>query len=70
MLGMRTHLVLGISLPRQIIGQIDSERGDVPRSRYMLRIIEKRYAQERKKVNQGSLDRRLETLQSSETSSQ
>jgi hypothetical protein len=65
MLSMRSHLVLGISLPRQIIGQIDSERGDVPRSRYMLRILEKRYTQERKKVNQGSLDHEFETLGSS-----
>jgi hypothetical protein len=62
---MKSNLVLGISLPRQIIGQIDSERGDVPRSRYLLRILERQYTLERKKVNQGSLDRRIETLQSS-----
>ena len=41
---MKSHLVLGISLPRQIVGQIDSDRGDVPRSRYVLRILEKQYA--------------------------
>ena len=29
-LNMKSNLVLGISLPRQIIGQIGSERGDVP----------------------------------------
>ena len=37
---MKSNLVLGISLPRQIVGQIDSERGDVPRSRYLLRILQ------------------------------
>ncbi len=60
---MKSNLVLGISLPRQIIGQIDSERGDVPRSRYVLRILEKQYPLEAKK-DTGSLDRRIETLQS------
>jgi hypothetical protein len=39
-LNMRSNFVLGISLPRQIIGQIDAERGDVPRSRYLSRILE------------------------------
>jgi hypothetical protein len=38
---MQSNFVLGISLPRQIIRQIDSERGDVPRSRYLLRILQK-----------------------------
>jgi hypothetical protein len=47
--------------------KIDTDRGDVPRSRYVLRILERQYTLEREKVNQGSLDRRLETLQSSET---
>jgi hypothetical protein len=67
---MRSHLVLGISLPKQIVGQIDSERGDVPRSRYLSRILERQYALKGKKVKEGSLDRRLETLQSSGTFSQ
>ena len=64
---MKSNLVLGISLPRQIVGQIDSERGDVPRSRYVLRILEKQYALKGIEVKEGSLDRRIETLQSSET---
>ncbi|HEY7569778.1 MAG TPA: hypothetical protein VH796_00290 [Nitrososphaeraceae archaeon] len=41
---MQSNLALGISLPRQIIKQIDSDRGDVPRSRYLSRILEKQYA--------------------------
>jgi hypothetical protein len=69
-LNMQSNFVLGISLPRQIIRQIDSERGDVPRSRYVLRILEKQYALKGIEVKEGSLDRRLGTLQPSETLSQ
>jgi len=39
-LNMKSNLVLGISLPRQIIRQIDVERGDISRSRYLLRILQ------------------------------
>ena len=55
----------GLSLPIELMRQIDSERGDISRSRYVLRILEKQYTFEGKKVI-GSLDRRFETLQSSE----
>jgi hypothetical protein len=34
---------VGISLPRNVILKIDAERGDIPRSRYILRILERRY---------------------------
>jgi metal-responsive CopG/Arc/MetJ family transcriptional regulator len=34
---------VGISLPREIITRIDNERGDVSRSRYVLRIVQKAY---------------------------
>jgi metal-responsive CopG/Arc/MetJ family transcriptional regulator len=37
---MKSNSVLGISLPKQIVTQIDEKRGDVPRSRYLLRILE------------------------------
>lgn len=37
---------IGISLPREIIHRIDLDRKDIPRSRYMLRLIEKAYADE------------------------
>ena len=47
--------------------KIDVERGDVPRSRYVLRILEKQYTFDGKKVAEGcSLDREFETLGSSE----
>lgn len=47
----------GLSLPIELMRQIDSERGDISRSRYVLRILEKQYAFEGKKVVD-SLDRR------------
>ena len=34
---------IGISLPKEFMQKIDVERGDVPRSRYVLRILEKQY---------------------------
>jgi hypothetical protein len=30
---------VGISLPSEIISKIDAQRGDVPRSRYILRVL-------------------------------
>jgi hypothetical protein len=54
----------GLSLPIELMRQIDSERGDIPRSRYVLRILEKQYTRETND-DTGSLDRRIETLQSS-----
>jgi hypothetical protein len=33
----------GFSLPSELIQKIDDERGDIPRSRYLLRILEKTY---------------------------
>jgi hypothetical protein len=37
---MTDSIGVGISLPRKIMAQIDSERGDVSRSRFLLRLIE------------------------------
>jgi hypothetical protein len=33
----------GLSLPAELLRKIDSERGDIPRSRFLLRIIERAY---------------------------
>ena len=33
----------GISLPVDILQKIDNERGDIPRSRYILKILEKAF---------------------------
>lgn len=34
---------LSLTLPEQIVQRIDSEKGDVNRSRYVLRLLEKAY---------------------------
>jgi hypothetical protein len=36
-------IAVGISLPKEILSKIDIDRGDVPRSRYLLRLLEKIY---------------------------
>ena len=36
----KQSLPIGISLPEELIERIDSERGDVNRSRFILRLIE------------------------------
>jgi hypothetical protein len=40
---MQTSIAVGISLPRKIVTKIDHDRGDIPRSRYVLRILEETY---------------------------
>ena len=37
-------IAVGISLPRNILGRIDADRGDISRSRFVLRIIERVYS--------------------------
>lgn len=37
--------VVGISFPKELIEKIDSERGDVSRSKYIVRGLEKAYGQ-------------------------
>jgi hypothetical protein len=65
---MQSCIGIGISLPKELMEKIDIDRGDIPRSRYVLRILEKRYnTLGRKKVEErGSLDRRFHALQPSE----
>jgi hypothetical protein len=40
---MQTRIAVGISLPKEIIKKIDMERGDICRSRYLLRMLERLY---------------------------
>ncbi len=61
---MQSSIGIGISLPKDLMQKIDIDRGDIPRSRYVLRILEKQYTFETNN-DTGSLDRRIETLQSS-----
>ena len=42
---------VSLALPAPIIERIDSEKGDVSRSRYVLRLLERAYAQEKPKTN-------------------
>jgi metal-responsive CopG/Arc/MetJ family transcriptional regulator len=36
-------MIFSINLPEKLVKKIDRERGDVPRSRFILRLIEKVY---------------------------
>ena len=40
---MKRYISTGLSLPTELIQKIDSERGDISRSRFLLRIIERAY---------------------------
>ena len=66
---MQQTIAVGISLPKKIMSQIDSERGDVSRSRFLLRLIERQRMVsnvETKNVND-PLDHGIETPRSSES---
>jgi hypothetical protein len=66
---MQQTIAVGISLPKKIMSQIDSERGDVSRSRFLLRLIERQSIVsnvETKNVND-PLDHGIETPRSSES---
>lgn len=38
-----TVLTMGISLPPELVKKIDKERGDIPRSKWILRLLEEAY---------------------------
>jgi hypothetical protein len=42
---MKKFKSTGLSLPQEFLEKIDSERGDIPRSRYLLRLIVKAYGE-------------------------
>jgi metal-responsive CopG/Arc/MetJ family transcriptional regulator len=43
MVTMQDYIAVGISLPKEILARIDTERGDVSRSRFLLRKLEKTF---------------------------
>ena len=43
---MRKHIPTGLSLPVEIAQRIERDRGDISRSRYLLRMIEKVYQEQ------------------------
>jgi len=45
-------IVMGICLPRSLKEAIDKKRGDIPRSKYISRILERQLVHENSKVNQ------------------
>jgi hypothetical protein len=49
-------IAVGISLPRDILDKIDSDRGDISRSRFLLRIIERVYSTNHTKKNTSQID--------------
>ncbi len=70
---MQVSQSVGISLPVSLLKRIDSERGDIPRSRFFLRMIESSYDDylsddlnevKNKKSVGGKVDQRTEILQS------
>jgi len=44
LLSMQKTIGVGVSMPRNIVSKIDAERGDVSRSRFLLRLLEKVYS--------------------------
>lgn len=44
-------VVFGISLPSDVMHRVDIARGDIPRSRYLLRLIEKVHRGEKREEN-------------------
>ena len=38
---MQKSISVGISFPKKVIEKIDEERGDVSRSKYLLRVLER-----------------------------
>lgn len=45
--------VVGISFPKELIEKIDSERGDISRSRFVIRGLEKAYGLRKEAMNNG-----------------
>jgi hypothetical protein len=69
---MKRYKPTGLSLPIDLLREIDQERGDISGSRYLLRMLDKIQAEEkdkRLKNKEDSLDRRIQSLQSSEPGS-
>lgn len=51
---MQRYQSTGLSLPAKLMQKIDNDRGDISRSRFLLRLIERGYKEggERKEVQQ------------------
>jgi metal-responsive CopG/Arc/MetJ family transcriptional regulator len=65
---LKRYKATGISLPDELLKEIDTERGDISRSKYLLRLLEKQNKCDECRKND-SLDRGFDGLQSSESDS-
>ena len=48
----REVLTMGVSLPKRVYQEIDAQRGDIPRSRYILKILEECLEREKETQNE------------------
>jgi len=53
---MQNKIAMGISFPRKMIKSIDRDRGDVSRSRFVLRLLEQVYKEKKAKNGVGCQD--------------
>jgi len=44
----------GVSMPVQLVRRLDYVRGDVPRSRFLLRLVERELKEQEEKLQQGT----------------
>jgi metal-responsive CopG/Arc/MetJ family transcriptional regulator len=54
---MEHRIPIGISLSEEMVDTIDTRRGDIPRSRYIQRALEKLCRTKDREKNGGSLDK-------------
>jgi hypothetical protein len=52
MLTKEQKVIMGVSMPRILKEQIDHKRGDIPRSKYISRILERQLVHESEVENQ------------------
>lgn len=64
---MQECIAVGISFPKEYLKKIDLDRGDISRSRFIVKFLEKTYKTENTKY-EDSLDVGLEFTKSSESS--
>jgi hypothetical protein len=48
---MVKSIPIGVSIPENILEQIDKDRKDVPRSRYLLRVLERSYSNRKEQTD-------------------
>ena len=44
------NVVVGVSLPQEMVAKVDGDRGDVPRSKFLQRLVEQAYARREEKT--------------------